>query len=126
MIILYKNTNNTVVVTLTEKTTLSPVYYLFEFINKESKKAFYIVPSDISTEKQRYNKFSIAETTSPPPFSLPEGEYRYNIYEQSNGFNLNPTGLNIVETGIAQAIDDTNNSNTIYTGAASNNVVYEG
>lgn len=88
--------------TLFEKTTLSPVVYLFEFISKGSLTPKYCIASDISTSVNRYNEFVIKDTPSPNPLlgevNLSTGEYVYNIYQQSSSTNLNPTGLKLVES----------------------------
>ena len=104
-----KASANTVVVTLKEKTTLSPVYYLWEFKSKQSNAKRYCIATDISQYKDRYNEFIITETTNPTPtngqISLGEGgEWDYTVYEQSSNSNLNPAGLTIVETGLAKVI----------------------
>lgn len=87
--------------TLFERTTLSPVYYLFEFIKKGTLVSVFCVAEDVSTSTNRSNEFIIKDTASPNPLlgeiNLEPGEYIYKIYEQSSPTNLNPSGLNIVE-----------------------------
>lgn len=105
MILIKKNTVNTVILTLSEKTTLDPVFYLFEFIQQGSpgtKKIF--LASDISSNKPRYNEFEIEETTSEDlingKIDVLTGDWFYNIYEQSSSSNLDPTlAGEIVEFG---------------------------
>jgi len=104
-----KASANTIVVTLKEKTTLSPVYYLWQFESKQSGVKRYCIATDISQYKDRYNEFVITETSTPTPtngqISLAEGgEWNYTVYEQSSNSNLNPTGLTVVERGIAKVI----------------------
>ena len=45
-----------------EKTTLSPVYYLFEFIDEDTNTSKLFTGVDISTNKPRYNEFVIELT----------------------------------------------------------------
>lgn len=105
MIQIKKGIINSVTVTLSEKTTLTSIYYLFEFTPKGNNIPVYcVVGSDKNTNTlnpKRYNEFDITETSSPDPLNseieLPVGESVYKVYEQSNNVNLNPTGLNCVE-----------------------------
>lgn len=103
MVSIVKASANTVVVTLEEKTTLSPVYYLFEFVNDQSSDTQYCIPTDASLYTYRYNKFTITEKTSPTALSgeveLQTGFGKYYVYEQSSATNLDPTGLTLVEQG---------------------------
>ena len=130
MLIINKNTTNTIAPTLYEKTTLSPVYYLLEFENKQTKEKSYCIPTELSTELQRYNKFIITDTSSPVPLNgevnLKEGDYTYTFYEQSSSTNLDPTGLTSVEEMECHVKDSTSFANTEYVGASSDNTVYEG
>lgn len=128
-IALNKNSVNIITPTLFEKTTLSPVYYLFEFINKQTFAKSYCIPTELSTELQRYNKFSIEDTANPVALSgevdLSAGSYEYNVYEQLSSTNLVPTGLDIVEAGMCKVYDSTTHTNTEYPVAAVTNTQYE-
>jgi hypothetical protein len=98
--------SNVVVLTLSEKISIPSPYYLFEFINNQTQIKYYCISTDLSLYPERYNKFNIiVKTTTPSPLvgeiQIPLGdEYTYNVYEQSNNTNLNPTGLNVVENGL--------------------------
>jgi hypothetical protein len=98
--------SNVVVLTLSEKISIASPYYLFEFINNQTQIKYYCISTDLSLYPERYNKFNIiVKTTTPSPLvgeiQIPLGdEYTYNVYEQSNNTNLNPTGLNVVENGL--------------------------
>jgi hypothetical protein len=87
--------------TLTEKQLLITPNYLFVFTNRSSNNIIKFVvlnTSDLSLYKDRYNEFTIVTNTS---FSTAlEGQYTYEVYEQASTSNLNPTGLNKLETGI--------------------------
>jgi hypothetical protein len=96
-------TNSNIALTLTEKVTLSPVYFLFEFKNDTSNTKYYVISSDTSTETERYNLFSITEGVDDQLNGSvilgDSGFYTYTVYEQSSSSNLDPSGLDIVETG---------------------------
>ena len=62
MILLNRSSSNNSVFTLYEKTTLSPVYYLFEFIDEDTNTSKLFTGVDISTNKPRYNEFVIELT----------------------------------------------------------------
>lgn len=110
--ILKKNTVNTCFFTLSERTTLDPVYYLFELINTADNTIKTFLAEDISTNKLRGNEFEIEETQSENRLTGKItldliGDYTYNIYEQSSSTNLDTslTG-NLVETGRVDLIED--------------------
>lgn len=97
--------SNVVVVTLSEKISINNPYYLFEFINNQTQIKYYCIATDLSVYPERYNKFTIIIKSSPNALNgeinIPLGdEYTYNVYEQSNNTNLDPTGLNVVENGL--------------------------
>lgn len=103
-------TNSNLVLTLAEKATLSPVYYLMEFINDMTETKYYVRLIEESTELERYNLFTIVEGVNDPLGGSivlgDEGFYSYNVYEQSSAFNLNPDGLTIVESGKMKLLGD--------------------
>lgn len=89
--------------TLTEKQTLTNPNYLFVFENRSTNTEVKFVKlnnTDTSLYKDRYNEFSIV-VNSYFNTSL-NGQYTYTIYEQESTSNLNPTGLNLLETGIME------------------------
>ena len=101
MIHLTKTETNTIVMTLTEKQLLTNPNYLFVFTNRSSNNVIKFVvlnASDVSQYKDRYNEFSIVTNTN---FATAlEGQYTYDVYEQTSTSNTNITGLNKLETGI--------------------------
>jgi hypothetical protein len=98
--------SNVVVLTLSEKITISSPNFLFEFINNQTQIKYYCISADLSLYPERYNKFTIVvKTTTPSPLvgeiQIPLGdEYTYNVYEQVSSTNLNPSGLTVVENGL--------------------------
>lgn len=111
MLLIYKNTFSDVILTLSEKTTLENAVYLFEFINDETKNSFCFLSSDLSGNKERYNKFRIVDSATVLPLvgqlNFETGRYKYNVYEQSSTTNLDPTlALNLVDIGKAEVIEN--------------------
>lgn len=91
--IIQKNTVNTCVFSLAEKTTLTPVYYLFAFTNTQNESVLTFTCTDISVNKLRYNEFEIEETANEDRLNGKItldllGSYTYEIYEQSSATNL--------------------------------------
>lgn len=103
--IIKKNTVNTCVFSLAEKTTLDPVYYLFAFTNTQTDEVLTFTCTDVSVNKLRYNEFNIEETASQDRLTGKItldllGEYKYEIYEQSSSTNLDvANATNLVEIG---------------------------
>ena len=103
--IIQKNTVNTCVFSLAEKTTLTPVYYLFAFKNTQNDDVLTFTCTDISVNKLRYNEFEIEETQSEDRLNGKItldllGSYTYEIYEQSSNTNLVIANAgNLVEIG---------------------------
>ena len=136
MIHITKNTANTVTLTLTEKTTVSPVSYVIEFKNDETNvKSYVLLGSNLSTQTQRYDKFTITETTTPndldAEIELTRGDYEYQVYETDADVSAWAAASDVTSDGTVIEIGkarchDTEATNTTYTGATSTNVVYEG
>jgi len=106
MIRLEENTANTVVVTLTENATLLTPYYLFEFISDDTNESKIFIASNISTNKSRYDEFTITTTTGVEDLLngvidlKTKGYYTYNIYEQVSATNLDLANItSLVEVG---------------------------
>jgi len=103
------------VVTLNEKKTLSSAHFLFVFTNTTTKQQVKIVIDDIadlSNYPERFNEFQI---NMPVVFAgMPTGQWQYEVYEQTNDVNTNPTGLNMVERGKMVLEADPNFSFTGY------------
>jgi hypothetical protein len=102
MIYLRKGHTDEVIVTLKEKQTLAAPNYLFHFKQRTSNDivAFVLLnAADLSTHKDRYNKFSINGVTH---FANElAGEWEYRIYEQASTTNLLPLlSAGLLETGI--------------------------
>ena len=103
MIRLTKGETQNIILTLTEKQLLTSPNYLFIFENRSTNTDIKFVKlnnTDISAYKERYNEFSIV-VNSYFNTSL-NGQYSYSIYEQTSTTNTDPTGLNLLESGIME------------------------
>lgn len=106
MILINKNENNYITVTLAEKLTLTSPTYLFKFTNDIEGTSVKFIASNISTYQYRYDQFLITETSGSTNLTSgvislsPVGYWSYTIYEQTSTTNLDErltTG--ILETG---------------------------
>jgi len=112
MIQLTKGQTQYIYLTLTEKQLLSNPNYLFIFTNRSSNlqvKFVLLNAADVSQYKDRYNKFSIVTNTYFG--SSLNGQWTYDVYEQVSSSNINPAGLNQLESGIMML----NQASTVYT-----------
>lgn len=98
MISIVKGQTKNWYLTLKEKVTISPYYFLFSLTHAQTENVTNIILSDISSFPDRYNKFLVTEGTT---FTLRIGQYQYNVYAQTSPSNTNPTLANqLVESGI--------------------------
>jgi hypothetical protein len=97
MLLITKGETKFWYLTLTEKVTISNPKFLFYLTHRQTNKTYAFILSDVSTFKDRYNKFSINENT----YNFFEGEYMYNVYAQTSSVNIIPSLANeLVEEGI--------------------------
>ena len=107
MIRLTKGQTQNIILTLTEKQLLTNPNYLFIFTNRSANTEVKFVKlnaTDVSIFKDRYNEFSIITNTNFG--SSLNGQYVYEVYEQTSTTNLNPAGLNLLETGIMELVGE--------------------
>jgi len=105
MIRFTKGQTQNIILTLTEKQLLTNPNYLFVFKNRSANTEIKFVKlnaTDVSLYKDRYNEFSIVTNTNFG--SSLNGQYVYQVYEQASTSNTNPTGLNLLETGIMELV----------------------
>jgi hypothetical protein len=126
LINIARNSANEITLTLTEKGTAT--YYLFKFQSDNTEAVEYCIATDSSAYTERFNKFTITETSTPNNLNaeveLPtEGQWRYFVYANSSSSNLDPTGLTELESGIVK-VTGTTTPVTTYSGGNSNYVVY--
>lgn len=119
MIYLQKGQTNKVVLTLSEKATLTNPNWLFVFksrISNEIIKFVILGSSDLSSYKERFNSFNIVTNTYFN--SKTSGEWSYTIYEQTSTSNVNPAlATGIVEQGQMNLKDATDFNYTSYNNA---------
>lgn len=92
MIKYQKDTTNTVIVTLTERVTISNPFFLLKLIFKDNDSVSDIWLTDISDYPLRYNEFKMST-------SLDLGQYIYNFYQKPNMDNTNLDDAVFLETG---------------------------
>jgi hypothetical protein len=112
MIQLTKGATQFMYLTLTEKELLTNPNYLFIFTNRSSNvevKFVLLNAADVSLFKERYNKFSLVTNTYFVSSLI--GQYDYQVYEQVSTSNTNPSGLNMLESGIMML----NEADNVYT-----------
>lgn len=136
MIRFEKYATNNVVVTLTENSTLTNPYYLFQFTNQTSNVDYYFIATDVSLYKERYNEFSVTERDTPNTLAGEvelgdTGFYNYTIY-QTNLVSL--AGLTNASQAVSSAtlevekgkvwVVPSSDANYIYNGIDTTAIVY--
>jgi len=118
MLVINKNSNNTLILTLTEKVTIASPTFLFKLTNDLTRDSVLFLSANLSSYKDRYDKFLITETSGTINASSgvinlnPTGYWKYQIFEQASTSNLleSATG-SMVENGKIKVIG----TDTIYT-----------
>ena len=111
MLLINKNSNNTLILTLTEKVTIASPTFLFKFTNDLTRESVLFISANLSSYKDRYDKFLITETSGTINASSgvinlnPTGYWKYQIFEQASTSNLleSATG-SMVENGKIKVI----------------------
>ncbi len=132
MIVVNNDTTNNIVVTLTEKTTLTGnTYYLFVLENDVTKDKTYFINDDLSTNEYRYNQFQLTltgGTTTPTGgtiSNLSKGNYNYTVYSQNDRSNLDPTNsYEVVERGRLRVDGEVVPEVIEYSGMTNNKIYY--
>ena len=100
MLNIVKGVDSPIVLTLAEKQLISVPNFLFVFTGRTTNTQIKFVLlnfQDLSFARARFNKFIIDSAL----FATAKiQQYIYNVYEQQSETNLDPTGLNLLETGI--------------------------
>ena len=110
MLLKKATTNEKIALTLTEKTTISNAFYLFQLESDQTKDLYYFI-GDETLNSNRINLFTITEGVDDPLNSSiilgNVGFYSYTIYAQTSNTNLDPLlSDEVVETGKCRLIDD--------------------
>jgi len=104
MLRLEKDSISTMIVTVTELTTVSPVHYLFEFEHEQSFLKYYCILPNISNAISRYDEFLLDDGVDVT-FDY-DGYYTYRIYQQTSPSNLDPEFSDgLVEEGRAHVYE---------------------
>lgn len=132
--IIRKGEINQVVITVTEQTTISSPYYLFEFISKATKIPTYCIAQ--ATTTARCDTFQITEKSNPVAasgeVSLAEGDYTYKVYQQSSSTNTDPNNTTLAASGFAYVeiglcrVPSSGNEVTEYSGSDTTYKEYNG
>jgi hypothetical protein len=120
MLVINKNSNNTLILTLTEKVTIASPTFLFKLTNDLTRESVLFLSANLSSYKDRYDKFLITETSGTINASSgvinlnPTGYWKYQIFEQASTSNLleSATG-SLVENGKIKVIG-TDTTYTVY------------
>lgn len=88
MLKILKDSTSILIVTVTELTTVSPVFYLFEFEHEQSFLKYYCILDNISLATERYDEFELVDGVDLN-FDY-DGYYTYRIYQQISSTNLDP------------------------------------
>jgi hypothetical protein len=103
MLTIKKGTTKYWYVTTSEKKVGVLDIYLFYLTHRLTNKTFAFNLDNLSIKTDRYDKFYIDETR----YNLLEGEYLYEIYENSSSNNLNPNNATkLLESGILKVYTD--------------------
>lgn len=111
-----RNSNNDLYFTLTERQTLDSPYFLVRVESRSTKEVKrFILPADQSSYTDRYNKFTITESSTEiltsGTVTLTPGEWEYRVYEQTSSSNLNElaaTNVTPLEYGMLKVNGTTN------------------
>jgi hypothetical protein len=120
MLKITKNSVNTIYCTVTEKTTLDPVYYLMALYSNDNRDTKVLrFSGDSSTNTQRWNIFSMEETTAAnedlelAKINLQAGStYDYTIYQTSSASGTSISGAGIVERGLLKVSNPSSSEST--------------
>jgi hypothetical protein len=102
MLLITKGQTKNWILTLTEKVTIANPKFLFSFKNRVTELETNVLLTDISSFKDRYNKFAVTEGST---FTLDCGEYNYFVYAQTSSVNTNPLLADeLVEEGLLKVL----------------------
>ena len=137
MIRLNFGANNNVILTLTENVTIASPVYLCELTNQQSLEQSYLLLTDSSNYKQRYNKVSIAVVTDPNADTLASevyltntGFYDYVVYQCTTPATYNeasdfiPNIQGTLEVGLMWLIPPTT-TDDIYEPDNNDTIIYQ-
>ena len=113
MLIIQQSASTTLVVTVTELTTIPAPNYLFEFIHEQSLLSYFCILTNVSQATSRFDEFVLIGNVDVA-FKY-KGAYIYNIYQQTSAVNLDPLlSQGLVETGRAEVVGASTITQTFY------------
>lgn len=110
MLRIERNQASTLIVTVSELTTIASPNYLFQFIEEQSGDEVFCILTNISTGIPRYDEFIVTDGVDVTfPYN---GFYTYKIYQQTSSVNLDPDlSQGLVEEGRAHVYETDSPSN---------------
>lgn len=135
MIFLNRDQVNDVVLTLTEKVTItaSTPYFLFSFTSDDTNVSKLFTAPDVSINTTRYNEFNITVTGGTESLTggtidiSDNGYWKYIVYEMTGQTNLDISGTtSIVENGKMYLSGSTVPVMSGYTEQSNTKYVYNG
>jgi len=130
MITIAQGTLNKIILTLTEKATLSNPVFLFQFTNDQTRQAYFFIAADQSQFTYRYNEFQVTEKSSPNllngEVSLSTlGDYHYAVFEQNSSANLDPIlAHSLLKTGKLTVLNGSSPTEIKYDSEPKTNIIY--
>ena len=111
MLVITKNLQKDIYVTLNESITLTNPYFLFVFTNFGTKEVIKVIVNsadDRSNYPERVNQFEIDVDLFDDATT---GQWIYEVYEQLSSTNENTSGLTLLENGKMLLKDATEKTN---------------
>lgn len=99
MLLLQRENENKIVISLNQLTTITNPNYLFSFFHQQKRKYFNIYLTPVSSS-DRYDLFSI---TLPTDLDLVKGNYIFSVYE-SDDLETSTDGKTLLIKGKAEVI----------------------
>ncbi len=127
MIKFNKSATNNVIVTLKENSTVLNPIYLFKFVSQQTLVSYYFIGSDISSYKDRFNKFTIIEKASANTLNGEvtlgkEGFYDYKVYQTNLA---NTSGLANAEAAVGNITKEVEDGLVYVVFAVNNDIVFD-
>jgi len=124
MLKVTKNSTNELYVTVTEKVTIDPSYFLMALYSNDNVSTKIVrFSGDSSTNTERWNIFSLEETTAAledlenaKVNLIAGGTYDYTIYSTASVSGTSISGAGIVERGLLKVSDPSTSSSNYNTG----------
>lgn len=108
MIIIEKGKENLIDVTVSERAKSDGPLYLFVFKNLSTKEISMCFSDNLSTNRERYDRFLIKEKEDPNilkgEIELSAGFFSYKIFEKSNTNFIVTEADNMLERGLLRVV----------------------